>query len=304
MTVLSRSALSGVALDLGGTKLAAARIERGDIVARAQVPTRGAASTADQVADMQDLARNVGLETSDPIAMAVAGRVDAGGIWRAVNSETLSNLSDVNLRTLGSDVFDRQVSVINDAQAAALAEYHFGAGQGSDAMAYVTVSTGVGGGFVIGGMPLRSANGLSGHIGFSTSRLASQRCGCGRLGTVESIAAGRAISAEANRRGHRVKDAREVFEHWRAGADWAADIINTSAAAVAEMCANLTATLGIDRVVLGGGIGLAEGYAQRVSHYLGTEPSLFRPYVVPARLGADGVLLGALAAMDWSTETR
>lgn len=299
-----RSSLSGVALDLGGTKLAAARVEHGEIVARAQVQTRGTASTAEQVADMQALARKVGLLATDRIAMAVAGRVDAKGIWRAVNAETLSNLSDVNLRALGSDVFGRPVSVINDAQAATLAEYQFGAGQGSDAMAYVTVSTGVGGGFVIGGQPVHSANGLAGHVGFSTSRLASQRCGSGRFGTVESVAAGRAIAAEATRRGHRVKDARAVFEHWRAGDDWAAEIIEKSAAAVAEMCANLATTLGIDRIVLGGGIGLAEGYAERIRHHIAAEPSLFRPDIVHARLGPDGVLFGALAAMDRSTEGK
>ncbi len=125
-----RSSLSGVAFDLGGTKLAAARVERGEVVAREQMQTRGTASTAEQVADMQGLARKVGLQATDRIAMAVAGRVDAEGIWRAVNAETLSNLSDVNLRALGSEVFDRPISVINDAQAATLAEYQFGAGQG------------------------------------------------------------------------------------------------------------------------------------------------------------------------------
>ena len=86
-----RSSLSGVALDLGGTKLAAARVERGEVVARAQVRTRGTASTAEQVADMKGLARKVGLQATDRIAMAVAGRVDAEGFWRAVNAETLSS---------------------------------------------------------------------------------------------------------------------------------------------------------------------------------------------------------------------
>ncbi len=101
-----------------------------------------------------------------------------------------------------------------------------------------------------------------------------------------------------------MKDARAVFEHWRAGDDWAAEIIDISAAAVAEMCANLAATLGIDRVVLGGGIGLAEGYAEQIRHHLNAEPSLFRPDIVLALLGQDGVLLGALAAMDRSTEGK
>ena len=290
----SRANLSGVALDLGGTKLAAARIANGEVVARAQVPTRGDATAAEQVADMHQIARKVDLQSSDRVGLAVAGRVDASGVWRAVNTETLSNLADVNLRLLASDLFGRPVTVLNDAQAATLSEYRFGAGRGSAAMAYVTVSTGVGGGFVLDGKLVRSANGLAGHVGFTTARGGRQRCGSGRLGTVESIAAGRAIAAEANRQGHSVRDARAVFEAWHTGASWAETIVDQSAAAVAEMCANMTASLGIDRVVLGGGIGLAEGYAERIQIHLESEPSLFQPELALAQLGPDGVLLGAL----------
>ena len=216
----TRVSLSGVALDLGGTKLAAARIANGEVVARAQVPTRGAASSAEQIMDMHEIARKVGLEAMDRVGLAVAGRVDADGIWRAVNTETLSNLEIINLRELASDVFGRSVTVLNDAQAATLAEYHFGSGQGSAAMAYVTVSTGIGGGFVIGGVPVFSPSGLAGHLGFSTSRLATRRCGSGRMGTVESVAAGRAIATEARTMGYPVADAREVFEASRAGTEW------------------------------------------------------------------------------------
>ncbi len=300
----ARKSLNGVALDLGGTKLAAARVERGEVLFRAQIPTRGDASAAELVADMHGLACEVGLEPSDSVGVAVAGRVDSDGIWRAVNPDTLSNLADMNLRNLASSIFGCSVSVINDAQAATLAEYHFGAGHGSDAMAYVTVSTGVGGGFVIGGMPVVSPSGLVGHVGFSTSRLATHQCGCGRVGTVESVAAGRAIAAEARRQGHPVESARDVFEACYAGAGWAADIVNTSAAAVAELCANLTATLGIDRVVLGGGIGLAKGYAERVGSHLSDEPPLFQAKLVQAQLGQDGVLLGALAQLDFQGTDR
>ncbi|NDR57840.1 ROK family protein [Aliiruegeria sabulilitoris] len=296
----TRDTLSGVALDLGGTKLAAARIAQGEVVARAQVPTRGSASAVEQVRDMHALARKVGLDPSDRVGLAVAGRVDADGIWRAVNTETLSNLDDVDLRQLASDLFGRSVTVLNDAQAATLAEFHFGSGRGSAAMAYVTVSTGVGGGLVIGGVPVLSPNGMAGHIGFSTSRLATRRCGSGRMGTVESVAAGRAIAAEARRIGYPVEDARDVFDAWRAGGEWAGQIIDSSAAAVAGMCADLAAILGIDRVVLGGGIGLAEGFVDRIRRHLDTEPPLFQPQLVGAELGQDGVLLGALVQPDRS----
>ena len=66
------------------------------------------------------------------------------------------------------------------------------------------------------------------------------------------------------------------------------------------MCADLTAILGIDRVVLGGGIGLVEGYAERVRLHLDSEPHIFRPKLVAAELGQDGVLLGALMQSERS----
>ncbi len=290
-----RAELNGIALDLGGTKLAAARVVEGNITARAIRPTQGHATAQAQIEHMLRMAEELGLSDSDDVGMAVTGRVDADGIWHAVNVETLTEIAEADLNTLGTMAFKRPVSVINDALAAAIAEYRFGAGRHSRAMAYVTVSTGVGGGLVLDGAPVTSQNGLAGHVGFSTSRLATGQCGSGRIGTVESIAAGRAIAAEAIRRRQPVESAKDVFDHWQKGAPWADEIIDTSAAAIAELCGNLSAMLGIDRVVLGGSIGLANRYATRVREHIAREPALFRPDLTTASLGQDGVLLGALS---------
>lgn len=289
-----RGDLNGIALDLGGTKLAAARVIEGQVTDRLMRPTDGTAPAAAMVAEMHNMAQALGLAADDPVGLAVTGRVTEQGIWRAVNDDTLPGLGNANLLALAQGAFARSVTVRNDALAAALAEYRFGAGTGSAAMAYVTVSTGVGGGLVLGGRPVMSRDGLAGHLGFSTTRLGRNPCGSGRVGTVESVASGRAIAAEAVRRGHPVEDAKQVFEHWHASEHWADEIVDLSASAIAELAANLVAILGIDRIVLGGSVGLAKGYAKRVRHQLREEPPLYRPRIVPALMGHDAVLLGAL----------
>lgn len=286
--------VSGIALDLGGTKVAAARVLDGVVTERVIRPTDGGGTPEQHVAQMYQMACDLGLKADERVGMAVAGRVDAAGFWHAVNRGTLSAVQNANLAALVRQAFGQPVPIVNDALAATIAEYELGAGVGSNTMAYITISTGVGGGFVIDGHPLESTSGLAGHIGFTTSRLSARGCGCGRVGTVESVAGGRAMAAIAAEGGHPASSAKQVFSQWYAGADWAAGIIDPSAAAIAELIANLTTTIGLDRVVLGGSIGLAEGYADRVRYFSRQEPALFCPRIVSAGLGQDSVLLGAL----------
>ena len=289
-----RNDITGIALDLGGTKIAAARIQDGRVMKRLVHPTSPNDPPALHVTRMLEMAQKLGLAKADRIGMAVTGRIDAQGLWHAVNAGTLTDVKDANLIRLASHAFDRPVPIVNDALAAAIAEYKIGAGQGSSAMAYLTVSTGVGGGLIIDGKPLASPNGLAGHVGFTTSRQSQGQCGSGRTGTVESVAGGRAIAAIAAAQGHDITTAKQVFEHAAAGVEWADEIIDTAALAIAELLGNLTATLGTDRVVLGGSIGLADGFADRVGRHLLKEPALFRTDLRIAQLGQDSVLLGAL----------
>lgn len=287
------SDLTGFAVDLGGTKMAAARIERGVLVAQERAATDGAASPEAHVAAMSEMLGRLGYGRGAPLGLAVTGRIDAAGLWHAVNSDTLSDVAGFDL---GSAVARGigPATCLNDAAAAALAEAQIGAGRGAQSFAYITVSTGVGGGLIHAGRLLTSANGLAGHVGFATSSGAEARCGSGRRGTVESVAGGRAMARAARAAGHDV-DARAVSEAARDGAPWAEAIVARSADAIAALIADLAAILGLDAVAIGGSIGLSEGYIARVSTALATEPALFRVPLSPAALGTDAPLLGALA---------
>lgn len=77
---------TGVAVDFGGTKIAAARIERGDIVARRRAETVGDASVEEQIEVIARLLDQLDLSTADRLGVALTGRVNREGEWFAVNS--------------------------------------------------------------------------------------------------------------------------------------------------------------------------------------------------------------------------
>ncbi|MFV0358549.1 ROK family protein [Tropicimonas sp.] len=276
----------GFAVDLGGTKTALARIAAGRIEARLQFPTDRLAGISEQIDILARHLGQMGFRRDDRLGVAVSGRVDAAGNWYAVNSETLPQIGGEPLLGILRTSFGRNVSLMNDAAAAALAEATLGAGAGAGHFAYLTVSTGVGGGVVLDGRLLNSRNGLAGHVGFLSSPHGDACCGSGRTGTVESIASGRAIARLAG-----TGDSREAFASRSVRALAA---IDRSAMAIARLCADLNAIFGLDRIAVGGSVGLAAGYLPRVSAHLDREPSLFRVPLVPATLGQNSALLGAI----------
>ncbi|EKF20504.1 ROK family protein [Nitratireductor pacificus] len=282
--------IEGFAVDLGGTKTAAARIVDGRVEDRVQTPTDRNASFDGQMESIAMLLRQLGYHGNGRLGVAVAGRVDSDGCWQAVNPNTLTGIDGKPLRGWMQERYGGIITVRNDAAAATLAEARLGAGIGADHFAYLTVSTGIGGGISLNGRLLESRNGLAGHVGFVSSPYAVRRCGSGRIGTVESVASGHAIALAGE-----VRTAREAFE---ADTPQAKAAINRSAAAIARLCADLTSLFGLDRIAIGGSIGLAEGYLPQVEHHLRKEPQLFQVNLTPAMLGHDSVLLGALMTAD------
>ncbi|RLQ85298.1 ROK family protein [Notoacmeibacter ruber] len=285
--------LSGAALDIGGTKIAAVRFENGEVAERLTEPTNRAMSGTDLVRSCEQLLLRLDAEPEGPLGVAATGRVTNSGLWSAVNTGTLPNIENLPLAEMLSGALARPVHVLNDAAAAAWAEARWGAAAEAASMVYVTISTGVGGGFVFGGTLLRSENGLAGHVGFMSARESDQICGCGRFGTVESVASGLAIAERAKALGHPVTT-KEVFEQWRAGTPWAEELVHDSARTIADLGASLRAGLGLDCMVLGGSVGLSGGYHDLVASYLASEPSMFRIKTAIAAFRHDSPLIGAL----------
>lgn len=284
---------NGFAVDLGGTKTAVARVVNGLVTDRKTARTDGQATSDSYVETIGSLLVEIGYQRGDNLGVAITGRVDASGVWQAVNLGTLTKVDTVPMAALISERIGPTI-VMNDAAAATLAEAKNGAGRGYKNFGYITVSTGIGGGLFLGGRLHQSANGLAGHVGFTSSPMGEHMCGSGRFGTVESVAGGKAIAKAAIAAGYPGLDAKKVFERARNDDEWARDIVDRSAQGVAELSADLTVALGLEAIIIGGSIGLAEGYIDQILQHLSTFPDFTRPNVRPSTLGHDGPLLGAL----------
>ena len=144
-------------------------------------------------------------------------------------------------------------------------------------MVFLTVSSGIGGGIVLGGRLLRGARGIAGSLG------QSPRAGRDGYVRLETLASGFGIAAAAKAAG-RDADARAVFAAARAGAPWAEGILVEAAGELAAAVAGLQAVVDPECIVIGGGVGLAEGFldAHRGRAAAPTRRSSFRRSPAPS----------------------
>jgi N-acylmannosamine kinase len=282
----SRGDVMIAALDIGGTKISAGLFCEGRCLGR-RITT-----TPSQDPNALVAAAALLLEgwTYSAIGVATTGYVAEGRVY-SVNRDTLADWHGFALEAaLRSRLdFAGEMLLLNDAAAAAWAEFK-ARPSSSGRLAFATVSTGVGGGLVLDGALLESPRGLAGHLGHM--RVAeSGLCGCGRVGCVEAVASGTAIAwAAGDRLGHAIT-AREVLE--RAETDPVCrEVAEASAKAMAELSGDLRMLLETDILVIGGSVGLAPGYIERVRRYVGQLPAAARSKIEPALHAEDAGLVG------------
>lgn len=175
--------------------------------------------------------------------------------------------------------------VDNDANVGALGEYRFGAGQGLDPLFYMTLSTGIGGGIVSRGAIYRGADSFAGELGHLTVRPDGPECLCGSFGCYERMCCGLWLERDYGR------PAKELLLDPEFVSKYVVDLARGLKAAIM--------ILNPARIVIGGGIAKA---GDRLFLPLRNELrrqitswSRARIDVVPAKLGDDSVLYGALA---------
>ncbi|TAF06854.1 MAG: ROK family protein [Nostocales cyanobacterium] len=188
-----------LALDFGGTKLAAATVEAGSRE-WLRHENRLSPANADALSDieiMRSLIDSV-LDRRKPDAIGVSfgGPVDAAtGLVRL--SHHVPGWENIPLKQLLEEEYNAPVSVDNDANVAAIGEHRFGAGQGYDSLFYITISTGVGGGWILNNKPWQGAGGMAGEIGHIVVDPTGPVCLCGKRGCVERLASGPYIAQNA-----------------------------------------------------------------------------------------------------------
>lgn len=307
-------------IDLGGTKVAAGVVfEDGGVHGRLQQATAALRASGDVLGALVEMAgaavRAAGLT---PAEIAGAGLALPGPADRAearlLCAPTLPELENVPLAPRLGDLLGLPVVGDNDANAAALGEARFGAGRDAAVLAYFTVSTGIGGGIVIGGRLFHGASGAAAEFGHQRVEPDGEPCACGADGCLETVASGPAIARRARRMLPSFPRSLLADREWRAGREWDAALVAEAGRAgdalalhlweeVGEALglavANVVNVLDPDVVVLGGGVMqaaelLVPSLRQAAAEH--SMPALERPVaIVPAGLGPDTGVVGAAA---------
>lgn len=268
-----------LSIDIGGTKTMACLVRDGRVIEETQFPTDrnlGPDGWIDTIATKVAEWSGYG-----HVAAAVTGII-VDGNWEALNPTTLNLPNSYPLIDKLRDTFGVAAMAVNDAQCAAWGEYRFGAGAQED-MVFLTISTGIGGGIVVNG---RLLQGTAGHFGLFQGYFE-----CSHQPLEDSIS-GHWMSAEARKSGYDLA-APEIFAAARSGAPWASYIIAISARRVAMLCQNIQLALDPKRIVIGGGIGLAEGYIDQIRSTFTFPKISLRPTLVRADLGRHAGVIGA-----------
>ncbi|MCW5981879.1 MAG: ROK family protein [Bryobacteraceae bacterium] len=176
----------------------------------------------------------------------------------------------------------------NDANAGALGEARFGSGVGFDPLFYMTISTGIGGGLISEGEIYRGADSYAGEIGHLTVRPDGPECLCGARGCLERMCCGLWLERDYGRTG------KELFQDANFVKRYVVDL-----ALGLKACIML---LNPARIAIGGGISKAgEALFRPLRQELRRQVTAWsraRIDVVPAALGDDSVLYGALALAE------
>ncbi|MCQ9178819.1 ROK family protein [Streptomyces sp. IBSBF 2953] len=297
------------ALDIGGTKIAGALVDGdGTILARAQRPTPA-------------------LEDGDTVMRAVEealGELSGSPLWERVHAVGIGSAGPVDASAgtvspvnvpgwRGYPLVDRvraatgnlPVELIGDGVAITAAEHWQGAARGHDNALCMVVSTGVGGGLVLGGRLHPGPTGNAGHIGHISVDLDGDPCPCGARGCVERIASGPNIARRALENGWLPGpdgdgSAVAVAAAARAGDPVALASFERAAQALAAGIAATATLVEIDIAVIGGGVGKAGEILfaplRRALRDYATLSFVQRLAVTPAQMGTDAGLVGAAAA--------
>ena len=189
-----------LAIDIGGTKLAAGIVTAtGELLDTVRTPTFVEQGPDRIVERLLDLSRTLLQRTHASVSRVGIGCGGPLDTRRGLiqNPPNLPGWIDYPLVRRIQAGLGLPVSLENDANAAALAEYHFGAGRGTRHMVYLTISTGIGGGLILDGELYRGKHGNAGELGHIQVRYDGRPCNCGGRGCLEAYASGTNIARRA-----------------------------------------------------------------------------------------------------------
>lgn len=315
-----------IGVDVGGTSLRAARfIGQSSIPdAKLKIPTQAGGAAEGVLDRLEQAIREVSpdLASVAAIGLGIPGPVDPF-TGEVINITNIPGWKNLPLQRIMQTRLGRPVFLGNDANLAALGEWKFGAGRGHRDVLYLTVSTGIGGGVVIGNRLLLGARGLAAEVGHLNLDPDGPLCGCGQRGCLEAVAAGPAIARRAAAQLAAGAGANSLLRQL-AGADltslttaqiglaaregdaFAQSLLAEAGQHIGRALASFLHLLNPSIVILGGGVSLVGDLllepVRAALRRHAMDPLYWRDCpVVPAALGDDAGLVGAGAlAMEES----
>jgi glucokinase len=303
-----------IGIDLGGTKISTALSDfDGNVISQSIIATdahEGEIAVLGRIIKtVEDVMENgkVTIEEVKAIGIGSPGPLNAKtGIIITTPNLPFKNFDLVSpIR----EKFQVPVYLDNDANVAAIGEFMFGAGKGTENMVYFTVSTGVGGGAVLNGKIYRGNTSNALEIGHATVAPDGPRCNCGNIGCLEAVSSGTAIGkrgkealeskVETSLRKYKTVTSAEVFAEAAAGDQVAKDIIDTALNYLGIGVANAISIFDPEMITIGGGVSKAGKIVfdkvQEVVNIRCFKNMAEACKIVPAGLGTDAGVIGAVA---------
>ncbi len=307
-------------IDLGGTKILTAVVNAQGKILSYDDSTTPAAQGPEEViqailASASRALAQVGVATAELGAIGVgAPGVSNPETGILFTSPHLPGWQDVPLRDIIGKELGKKAFLINDATAAALGEFCFGAGQGAHNFIYITLSTGIGGGIIINDKIYTGAFGAAGEVGHMTIDDDGPLCDCGNRGCWETLASGTALAREARQQikegaktsildyadGDMEKVTAEVvYTAAQTGDNLAKELIARTGYYIGVGLANLVNIFNPELIVIGGGLSnigdMLLGPAFKVAGERAFKEAYQAVRFATAELGRNSGVLGAAA---------
>lgn len=263
--------MNKIGIDIGGTSIKFAFFDdNSEIIKRAKVKT-SISDPSEVATDIATLIKNNYSEYKKvPIGIACAGDVNA-----KLGTVTADNLhwENVNLVSLLKDELDCDVCLVQDAEAAMLAEWDNGSLKGEENAVFLTIGTGVGGGLIIDGKPYRRIKHNACELGHMITHANGEQCACGEHGCFERYASASALVRSSKD----YNNALEIFDNAMIGEKNASLIFEKY---IDELCIGIVNVISIfapDVIAIGGGMsGSGEPFLNAIMKGLNKHPYYYR----------------------------
>ncbi|MGI6724691.1 MAG: ROK family protein [Christensenellales bacterium] len=284
--------MSIIGVDVGGTQIKTGIVKDG-----LEVRCRDERPTPDTAQDIVNAVYNMVNEAWRHAPDAAVG-ISFAGTWDNEGCVTANQLGlkKAPVRQMLQDAFGMPVPVENDAVCALMAEHRYGALKGCETGILLTLGTGIGGGVIVRGEPLRGYQGLHGELGHMITHPDGHPCGCGQKGCWEQYAAARALGIMAA-----PLTTKELVDRVRKG--YKSDVWQQYIREVTVGIQSLIMIFMPEIIAIGGGLSNAGSIVVDTIREAVEKTSAYLTYcpftrVVPASFRNDAGIIGAVALAE------